>query len=302
MRHRHSGRTTIDGVDDAEEWRATLAAQEQLGIGAEERRQVAELLAGLLRLGNVRFCEAADDDESHNEGSELDGGESRAELAEVARLWQLHPLTLGRGLTERGMNTRRGSSYSIPLNPTTAAFGRDALAKMVYERLFRWLLAVQNERLAPPEGEAPATFLGLLDAFGFELLQSNSFEQLLINTTNEQLQQLFLQRVLKAEQHLYEAEGITLSTTLEFTDNAPTLAVLLGKPRGLLALLNEECRLPNGTDKKYAENAAKALQAAGHEQSHVTSAGLVQQIVGTGMRQEETKVHRTTSCIVECIT
>ena len=294
VRYRHSGRTTIDGVDDAEEWRATLAAQEQLGIGTEERRQVAELLAGLLRLGNVRFCEAADADESHNEGSELDGGESRSELAEVARLWQLHPLTLGRGLTERGMTTRRGSSYSIPLNPATAAFGRDALAKMVYERLFRWLLAVQNERLAPPEGEAPASFLGLLDAFGFELLQSNSFEQLLINATNEQLQQLFLQRVLKAEQLLYEAEGITLSTTLEFTDNAPTLAVLLDKPKGLLALLNEECRLPNGTDKKYAENACKALQAAGHEQSHVTPAGLVQHIVGAGMRQEETKVHRTT--------
>ena len=85
---------------------------------------------------------------------------------------------------------------------------------------------------------APTTSIGLLDAFGFELLQSNSFEQLLINTTNEQLQQLFLQRVLKAEQLLYEAEGITLSTTLEFTDNAPTLAVLLGKPRGQLALLN----------------------------------------------------------------
>jgi hypothetical protein len=34
VRHRHSGRTTIDGVDDAEEWRATLTAQEELGIGA----------------------------------------------------------------------------------------------------------------------------------------------------------------------------------------------------------------------------------------------------------------------------
>ena len=114
----------------------------------------------------------------------------------MARLWQLHPLALRQGLTERGMTTRRGSSYAIPLTVATAAFGRDALAKMVYERLFRWLLAVQNERLAPAF-EAPATFLGLLDAFGFELLQSNSFEQLLINTTNEQLQQLFLQRVLK---------------------------------------------------------------------------------------------------------
>lgn len=70
--------------------------------------------------------------------------------------------------------------------------------------------------------------------------------------------------------------------------------MLLGKPKGLLALLDEECRLPNGTDKKYAENAAKVLQAAGHEQSRVTPMGLVQHIVGAGKRQEETKVHRAT--------
>ena len=69
----------------------------------------------------MRFCEAADDAASHKEGSELDGGESRAELAEVARLWQLNRHTLSRGLTERGMTTRRGSNYAIPLNPATAA-------------------------------------------------------------------------------------------------------------------------------------------------------------------------------------
>ena len=96
--------------------------------------------------------------------------------------------------------------------------------------------------------------------------------------------------MLKAEQHLYEVEGIQLATKLEFRDNAPTLSVLLGKPHGLLAMLDEECRLPNGTDKKYAENAAAVLQRAGHEQSHVTPAGLVQQLTyGLGKRQEATK-------------
>jgi myosin heavy subunit len=51
-------------------------------------------------------------------------------------------------------------------------------------------------------------WIGLLDAFGFELLQSNSFEQLLINATNEYLQQFFLKCVMTAEQALYESEQI----------------------------------------------------------------------------------------------
>ena len=302
---RHTGRATIAGMDDAEEWAATLAALEALGVGADERRQIAELLAGLLRLGNVSFRPSATQDADHSEACELAGDGARASLGEVVRLWALNPLGAHGALVSRTMTSRRGSTYTIPLTPSAAAFGRDGMAKAVYERLFRWLLAVQNERLAP----APATtggaggaggaasgaasgaaWIGLLDAFGFELLETNSFEQLLINATNEQLQQLFLQRVLLAEQALYEQEGIALQTKLEFRDNAPTLRVLLGRPDGLLAVLDEECRLPNGSDAGAARKCAEALQAAGHEQSHVTTAGLVQKVAyDVGARQEATR-------------
>ena len=81
----------------------------------------------------------------------------------------------------------RGSGYEIGLTPARAAYARDGVAKAVYEAMYRWLLKTMNARLAPPadghgrtprgDGAAELGCIGLLDAFGFELLQTNSFEQ-----------------------------------------------------------------------------------------------------------------------------
>jgi myosin heavy subunit len=100
---------------------------------------------------------------------------------------------------------------------------------------------------------APAPLsIGVLDIFGFEALETNSVEQLLINYANERLQSLFTQQVLAAEQDEYAAEGVTWQR-VAYRDNAPLLALLEQRPNGALALLDEECVLPGGDEARLLD-------------------------------------------------
>ena len=53
-----------------------------------------------------------------------------------------------------------------------SVYARDALAKGVYERLFKWLVGKINQALATGSAQRK-TVLGLLDIYGFEIFESN---------------------------------------------------------------------------------------------------------------------------------
>merc|ERR1719369_2030343 len=120
----------------------------------------------------------------------------------------------------------------------------------LFARMFDWVVALVNDSLDTPNPRK--NFIGVLDIAGFEIFELNVLEQLLINYTNERLQQFFNHHMFVEEQEEYKREGIQWA----FVDFGMDLVVtieLIEKKMGILAMLEEECIVPKATDKTYLE-------------------------------------------------
>ncbi len=94
-----------------------------------------------------------------------------------------------------------------------------------------------------------STVIGVLDIYGFEVFDNNSFEQFCINYCNEKLQQLFIELVLKQQQEEYEREGIRW-VHVEYFNNE-VICQLIDQPHvGIMALMDEACFVAGKTTDK----------------------------------------------------
>lgn len=136
-----------------------------------------------------------------------------------------------------------------PMTKPQALNARDALAKKIYSHLFDFIVERINQALQFSGKQH--TFIGVLDIYGFETFDVNSFEQFCINYANEKLQQQFNLHVFKLEQEEYMKEDIPW-TLIDFYDNQPVIDLIEAK-MGILELLDEECLLPHGTDENWLQ-------------------------------------------------
>ncbi|XP_017794743.1 PREDICTED: myosin-IIIb-like isoform X2 [Habropoda laboriosa] len=219
-----------------------------LGFRDSEVDTVYRILAAILHLGDIEFGEVASEDNTDNKSRVIDA----APLHRVSQLLGVEENDLLDALTSNSVMTR-GETITRNNTVAEACAARDAMAKGLYGRLFDWMVNQINCLLCfnrSPNYEPLA--IGLLDIFGFENFPRNSFEQLCINIANEQIQYYFNQHIFTWEQQEYMAEGIPVDL-VEFSDNRPVLDMLLSKPMGLLALLDEESRFPRATNKSLIE-------------------------------------------------
>ncbi|KAJ2800851.1 Myosin type-2 heavy chain 1, partial [Coemansia helicoidea] len=256
------GSGQIANVDDALEFANTASALDVIGVGREQQGQVWAVLAALLHVGNIDIQGA-----SERVGASI--ADDDAAFGHAARLLSVDPAGLRKWLTKRQIVTR---SEKIVSNMTRAQalVVRDSVAKYVYAHLFDWVVRTINAALAG-DNAATASFIGVLDIYGFEHFARNSFEQFCINYANEKLQQNFNRHVFKLEQEEYQREQLQNWTFVDFQDNQPCIDLIEGK-LGVLALLDEECRLQQGSDANFAEKLIGQYSAGGAQKAAAAAA------------------------------
>ncbi|XP_074198742.1 unconventional myosin-XIX isoform X7 [Camelus bactrianus] len=213
----------------------TREAMLHLGIDAPTQNNIFQALAGLLHLGNIRFADSGDEAQPCRP---MDDGAVRTSalllrLPEDPLLETLRIRTIRAG--------RQQQVFRKPCSQAECDTRRDCLAKLVYARLFDWLVSVINSSVCA-DPASWTTFIGLLDVYGFESFPHNSLEQLCINYANEKLQQHFVAHYLRAQQEEYAVEGLEWSF-VNYQDNQTCLDLIEGSPISICSLINEECRL-----------------------------------------------------------
>ncbi|MFS7988915.1 putative myosin ATPase [Helianthus anomalus] len=212
----------LTGVDESKEYLETIHAMGVVGINSDEQEAIFRVVAAILHLGNIEFSRGSEPDSSQPKDDK-----SRFHLKTAAELF-MHVLfrcdetALQESFCQRVMVTR-GESIKKSLDPNSAAISRDAMAKIVYSKLFDWIVTRINNSIGQDANSK--LLIGVLDIYGFESFKTNSFEQFCINLTNEKLQQHFNQHVFKMEQEEYSKEEINWSY-IEFVDNQDILDLI----------------------------------------------------------------------------
>uniref|UniRef100_A0A672JPA5 Unconventional myosin-Va n=1 Tax=Salarias fasciatus TaxID=181472 RepID=A0A672JPA5_SALFA len=230
----------IDGVDDSKELCNTRSAFTLLGINESYQMGLFQVLAAILHLGNVEIKERDSDSSIIPPNNH--------HLTAFCELVGVTYQDMSQWLCHRKLKTAT-ETYVKTLSRLQATNARDALSKHIYAKLFNWIVEHVNKALITNVKQH--SFIGVLDIYGFETFEINSFEQFCINYANEKLQQQFNMHVFKLEQEEYMREQIPW-TLIDFYDNQPCINLIEAK-MGILDLLDEECKMPKGSDDSWAQ-------------------------------------------------
>ncbi|XP_051249881.1 unconventional myosin-Vb isoform X1 [Dicentrarchus labrax] len=244
----------IEGVNDAEDFKKTREAFTLLGIKDSSQSSIFKVIASILHLGNIEICPERDGESCHISRDDV-------HLKHFCQLMGVEMQQMEHWLCHRKLVTA-SETYVKNMSSKQATNARNALAKHIYARMFDWIVEHINKALQTSTKQH--SFIGVLDIYGFETFEVNSFEQFCINYANEKLQQQFNSHVFKLEQEEYMKEQIPW-TLIDFYDNQPCIDLIEAR-LGILDLLDEECKVPKGTDQNWAQKLYKQNSSSAHFQ------------------------------------
>jgi myosin-5 len=175
-----------------------------MGFDPQIQEDIFACSASFLHAFNLSFVAPTD------ESSRVD--EENPHLEATLKLLGLSKDAFNAAMTEYEIEIGN-QSFTKQLTVEGAQKAMEAFIKGTYGAMFSFIVSTVNKKIdykpAPgaPRLQGKAASISVLDIFGFESFQLNSFEQLCINYCNEALQQQFNLFVFKNEQEEYKKEG-----------------------------------------------------------------------------------------------
>ncbi|KAF6719942.1 Unconventional myosin-Ig [Oryzias melastigma] len=228
------GAAAATSNNDRQNHKAVMSALDVIGFSNQEITSIYQILASILLLGSVQFEEEGESVQIVEDGV----------VNHIAELTATDPDCVVKSLLYRTVATGGGEVIEKGHTEQDACFGREAFAKALYERLFGWIVSRINSVIEVkdynPVLHGKNTVIGVLDIYGFEIFDNNSFEQFCINYCNEKLQQLFIELILQQEQSEYQREGITWQH-IDYFNNQIIVDLVEQPHKGIISILDEAC-------------------------------------------------------------
>ena len=284
------------------------ALNEVAGIPRARQNIIFGLLAGLLHLGEVEMEQV----DNYGDVSTVLSSDpvSVDHMSKALKMLGISLEALLGVISKRKLNFA-GNVVEKNLDLHESHAARDYFLCQVYAALFRLIVSRVNEgiaaRFSPKqtntqeksvrkeahtlyfhpdarmEGDAQQDETGdgfdsgknvfaIYDIVGFEILETNTLEQLCMNYANERIFQYLNQLVYVADKELFFTERIFVTST-SFFDNSLTIRLLDSKSNGIFTICDDQLKLKSSTsDEKlssilYAQHSNNKMFVAGRAET-----------------------------------
>ena len=168
----NQGETSTDyNIDDSKQFLIVKNAFKVFDFTDEEEESIYKIIASIIHMGQIGFFE-------EDNGQAVIAQYKPIQI--IAKLIDCKEDDLKQAFTNKSFEVKQ-ENVTSPLTRDQAIYVRDALAKSLYERLFKWLISKLNDSLLNKHYTENKSVIGLLDIYGFEIFEKNTFEQFSIN-------------------------------------------------------------------------------------------------------------------------
>ena len=187
----------VPSINDVECYKEIIDCFKSTKFSPEEIKQIFKVISAVLLIGNLKF-------KIENNLCIIENEEVYNNIAELLEVDKTELLD---SLTRKFLPSEQKYGGAFEISKIKNYF--DGLAKELYNRCFLWIVKKLNKTL-DTQNDDNSKYIGLLDIFGFECFQKehNSIEQLCINYTNEQLQQLYIKDIFESDKLEFKKEGL----------------------------------------------------------------------------------------------